>query len=145
MLPHWPPLLAQPLLWGQPQSLPFLKAPPVFPVGALAASAPHSLSSLFAMNLPKEVKKPAWFSLFKGIQMWACAKFCFMHTNVRPGTKRQRLLTFEDKMQHLSWSFIFEVQCIKNKLICKSDAGHKAINKHWTTLSIGTTACHYKH
>lgn len=96
-------------------------------------------------NLPKEVKKPAWFSFFKGIHMRACARFCFMHTSVRPGTERQRSLTFEDKMQHLSWSFISEVQRIKKKLICKSDAGHKAINKHWTTLSVWTTACHYRH
>lgn len=83
--------------------------------------------------------------LYRDPHVSLCQVLHYACWRVRPGTDRQRALTFEDKMQHPSWSFFSKVQCIKEKLIYKHDAGHKAILKHWTVvilLSIQTTACH---
>lgn len=41
-----------------------------------------------------------------------------------------KALISEDKIQHLSCNFLSKVQCVKVKLIYKSNAGHRPITKH---------------
>lgn len=56
-------------------------------------------------ELPSEVKKPAWFLSLTRIHTSWCQVLHYTCWKVRPGTDRQRALTFEDKMQPPSWSF----------------------------------------
>lgn len=115
------------------------------PQAASASALPESLTCIFSRcpsrlstaatnrsvcyELPSEAKKPAWFPSLTRIHTSRCQVLHYACWRVRPGMERQWALTFEDKMQLPSWSFLSKVQCIKEKLIYKSNAGHKAIIK----------------
>lgn len=149
-LHHQPPLLAQ--------LLPADSHPQAAPASALpenciyiSSGCPSRLSAAFGIRpICYELATRSWEAslisiLYRDPHVSLCQVLCYACWSVRPRTERQRSLTFEDKLQYPSWSFLCEVESKKEKFTYKNDTGHKTINKHWTVLSIQPTACHYGH